>query len=84
MINNYFRRKKDEYVELIRNITTTTDENIFFNICIMNSWFEFDKYFKKFNELSAYYVFTALYPTLKWGFFEDKWNGILNGVEEST
>ena len=50
----------------------------------MNAWFEFDKYFKKLNESPAYYASTALHPALKWGFFEDKWNGISNGVEEST
>ena len=84
MINNQLRRKKDEYIELTRNIIMTTNGNTFLNTCIMNVWFEFDKYFKKLNKSPAYYASTALHPALKQGFFEDKWNGISNGVEEST
>ena len=65
MINNHLRRKKDKYIELTRNITTTTDENTFLNTCIMNAWFEFDKYFKRLNKSPAYYASTALHPALK-------------------
>ena len=84
MLNHHLQKKKDYYAELASNPTTQTEENAFLNTCILNAWFEFDKYFKKLDESPAYYASTALNPSLKWAFLEGKWRGISNGVSEFT